>query len=358
MEAGPVIPSALIQVLAIVAVVVAVIAGVAAVHVFARCGWLWIQAAMSHADVSLISLIGMSFRQVNPSAIVAAKIMGAQAGLDIDRQLGMSTAQLEAHVLAGGDVRLVLQAIIAARSAGINLDFHRAAGMDLAGRDVLDAVRTSVVPKVIDCPGLNSGATTISAIAKNGVELRVRARVTVRTNIDQLIGGATEETVIARVCQGIISTIGSAASHMEVLQAPGSVSARLLTSGLDSNTAFEIISIDMAEMNVGQNIGARLQCDQAEADTRVAQARAAGRQAEAVAWGQEMRARAAASRAALVLAEAEIPAALAFAFRSGTLHEARRTGPEGRNWPRTMRAAGREHSGPRMSRIGWRVGPA
>jgi uncharacterized protein YqfA (UPF0365 family) len=292
-----------------------------------RYGALWFQAYMSGADVSVMSLIGMIFRQVKPSMIVTAKIMGRQAGLNIDRQLGMSTARLEAHYLAGGDVMNVLRAIIAAHCAGIDLDFDRAAAIDLAGRDVLDAVRTSVSPKVIDCPDpLASGKTTLSAVAKNGVELRVGARVTVRTNLNQLIGGATEETIIARVGQGIITAIGSAQSHMEVMEMPDRISKGVLARGLDTNTAFEIVSIDIADIDVGDNIGARLQSDQAEADTRMARARAEARRAEAIACQQEMKATVTQSCAMLVRAEAEIPAALAVAFRAGQLHARRPIG--------------------------------
>jgi uncharacterized protein YqfA (UPF0365 family) len=269
----------------------------------------------------MMSLIRMSFRQIKPSMIVTAKVMGTQAGLNIDRQLGMSTTRLEAHFLAGGDVMHVLRAIIAAHRAGMNLDFDRAAAIDLAGRDVLDAVRTSVSPKVIDCPEPGrSGKTTLSAVAKNGVELRVRVRVTVRTNLDQLIGGATEETIIARVGQGIISAIGAAQTHMEVMETPDRISKSVLALGLDANTAFEIVSIDIADIDVGVNIGARLQSDQADADTRTARAHAEARRADAVACQQEMKAKVAESRALLVLAEAEIPPALAQAFRVGQLH--------------------------------------
>jgi uncharacterized protein YqfA (UPF0365 family) len=272
----------------------------------------------------VLSLIGMSFRQVKPSLIVTAKIMGRQAGLKIDRKEGMSTARLEAHFLAGGNVMHVLRAIIAAHRAGIDLDFDRAAAIDLAGRDVLDAVRTSVSPKVIDCPKpQQSGKTRLSAIARNGVELLVGARVTVRTNLDQLIGGATEETIIARVGQGIITTIGSAQSHMEVLEMPDRISRGVLARGLDANTAFEIVSIDIADIDVGENIGARLQSDQAEADTRMARARAEIRRANAMALQQEMKAKVAESRVALVLAEAEVPRAIGQAFRTGTLHTKR-----------------------------------
>ena len=284
-------------------------------------GAIWFQAYMSGADVSLLSLIGMSFRQVKPSLIVTAKIMGRQAGLNIDRQQGMSTARLEAHFLAGGDVMRVLRAIIAAQRAGIDLDFDRAAAVDLAGRDVLDAVQTSVSPKVIDCPEPQPGGkTTLSAVAKNGVELRIHVRVTVRTNLLQLIGGATEETIVARVGQGIVTAIGSARTHMEVLEMPDRISKGVLDRGLDANTAFEIVSIDIADIAVGENIGARLQTDQAEADMRRAQARAEVRRADALARQQEMKAKVTESRAMLVLAEAQLPAAIALAFRAGRFH--------------------------------------
>jgi len=215
----------------------------------------------------------------------------------------------------------VINAIIAAHRAGIDLDFDRAAAIDLAGRDVLDAVRTSVHPKVIDCPDpRRSGKTTLSAIAKNGVELRIRARVTVRTNLEQLIGGATEETVIARVGEGIITSIGSSNTHLNVLENPDRISKAVLERGLDAHTAFEIVSIDIADIDVGENIGARLQADQAEADTRVARAEAEQRRAEAVAVEQEFKADVAEQRARLVLAEAEVPQAMAEAFRQGRIN--------------------------------------
>jgi uncharacterized protein YqfA (UPF0365 family) len=306
------------------AVVVAALFALLVVAAMVIYGAIWFEAYMSGADVSLMSLIGMSFRQVKSRLIVTAKIMGRQAGLNIDRQQGMSTARLEAHFLAGGDVMHVLRAIVAAHRAGIDLDFDRAAAIDLAGRDVLDAVRTSVSPKVIDCPEPErSGKTTLSGVAKNGVELRVRARVTVRTNLDQLIGGATEETIIARVGQGIVTAIGAARTHMEVMEMPDRITKAVLDWGLDANTAFEIVSIDIVSIDVGENIGARLQTDQAEADMRMARARAEGRRAAAMAWQQEMKARVTESRAMLVLAEAEIPAALALAFRAGQLHARR-----------------------------------
>ena len=215
----------------------------------------------------------------------------------------------------------VVHAIIAAHRADIDLDFDRAAAIDLAGRDVLDAVRTSVNPKVIDCPDpQRSGKTTLSAIAKNGVELRVRARVTVRTNLEQLIGGATEETIIARVGEGIITSIGSAESHKQVLENPDRITKAVLARGLDSQTAFEIVSIDIADIDVGENIGARLQADQAEADMRKRRAEAERHRAEAVAMEQENRAKVTENRARLVLAEAEVPLAIADAFRAGNFH--------------------------------------
>jgi uncharacterized protein YqfA (UPF0365 family) len=301
---------------------------VVALIVIAAYGKLWFQAYMSSADVSILSLVGMGFRQVNSRIIVTAKIMAAQAGLDIYRRSGISTSRLEAHYLAGGNVMNVIHAIIAAHRAGIDLDFDRAAAIDLAGRDVLDAVRTSVHPKVIDCPDpRRSGKTTLSAIARNGVELKIRARVTVRTNLEQLIGGATEETVIARVGEGIITSIGSSETHLEVLENPDRISRAVLERGLDAHTAFEIVSIDIADIDVGENIGARLQADQAEADTRVARARAEQRRAEAIAAEQEMKAKTAENRARLVLAEAEVPQAMADAFRKGRI-SAQAEGPQ------------------------------
>ena len=286
---------------------------------FAAYGKTWFQAYMSSADVSMPALIGMGFRQVNSRLIVQAKIMAAQAGLDINRRTGISTQRLEAHYLAGGNVTNVILAIIAAQRAGIQLDFDQAAAIDLAGRDVLDAVRTSVMPKIIDCPDPRSGKGALSAVAKNGIEMLVKARVTVRTNLSQLIGGATEETIIARVGQGIVTSIGSAASHSEVLENPNKISRNLLDRGLDSQTAFEIVSIDIAQVQVGQNIGARLQADAAEADTRVARAQAERKRSEAIALEQEMRAKVAENRSKLVEAEASVPMAMADAFRKGNL---------------------------------------
>ncbi len=282
-------------------------------------GKLWFQGYMSSADIGLLSLVGMGLRQVRPTVIVTAKIMATQAGLNINRRTGISTQRLEAHYLAAGDVMKVITAIIAAQRAGIDLDFDRAAAIDLAGRDVLDAVKTSVYPKVIDCPDARSGKSFLSAIAKDGVELRIIARVTVRTNLEQLIGGATEETIIARVGESIISSIGGSEKHQDVLENPDRISKAVLARGLDAHTAFEIVSIDIADIDVGENIGARLQADQAEADTRVARAKAESRRAEAIAEEQENRAKVTENRALVVLAEAEVPRALSHAFRQGNL---------------------------------------
>lgn len=283
-------------------------------------GGLWFQAFMSGARVGLLELVGMSLRNVNARLIVQAKIMAMQAGIGNDPATGITTRRLEAHYLAGGNVAGVIKAIIAAHRADIDLEFDRAAAIDLAGRDVLGAVQTSVYPKVIDCPDpTHTKNTTLSAVAKNGVELRVRARVTVRTNLSQLIGGATEETVIARVGEGIITSIGSSESHMAVMANPDRISKAVLLRGLDSQTAFEIVSIDIADIEVGQNIGARLQLEQAEADTRMAQAKAEVRLAQAMATKQQMLARVAESRSNVVLAEALIPLAISEAFREGRL---------------------------------------
>jgi uncharacterized protein YqfA (UPF0365 family) len=295
-------------------------------------GGLYIQAWAANANVKIWELIGMSFRRVNSRQIVNAKITVMQAGIGPEHDTGISTRRLEAHYLAGGNVNSVVRAIIAAHRADIDLDFDRAAAIDLAGRDVHDAVRTSVDPKVIDCPDpKRSLRNTLSAIAKNGVELKVRARVTVRTNLEQLIGGATEETIIARVGEGIITSIGSAESHLEVMENPDKISKAVLDRGLDAQTAFEIVSIDIADIDVGENIGARLQADQAEADMRVARAKAEERRALAMAREQEMKAAVARNRSRVVLAEAEVPLAMAAAFRAGNLEST--AGNHGRHKP-------------------------
>jgi uncharacterized protein YqfA (UPF0365 family) len=306
--------------LVIGAVAIALVAAFVLALVMFSYGKLWLQAFVSNAHVSLLSLVGMSLRQVHARTIVDAKIMAMQAGVGTDPHTDITTRRLEAHYLAGGNVPRVIHALIAAHRADIDLDFDRAAAIDLAGRDVLDAVRTSVYPKVIDCPDPEkSGRATLSAVARNGVELRIRARVTVRTNLAQLIGGATEETIIARVGEGIITSIGSAKDHLEVMENPDRISKAVLERGLDAHTAFEIVSIDIADIDVGENIGARLQADQAEADTRKAQALAETRRADAIAFEQEMKAQVALNRAEVLLAEASVPQAMANAFRSGNL---------------------------------------
>ena len=278
-------------------------------------GQLWFQAYWSKARVTFLELLGMSLRKVNARTIVQANIMATQAGIGRD----VSVRRLEAHYLAGGDVPRVIRALIAAHRADLDLDFDRACAIDLAGRDVLDAVQTSVNPKVIDCPDSASGKTTLSAVAKNGVELKIRARVTVRTNLKQLIGGATEETIIARVGEGIITSIGSAESHFEVMEHPDQISKAVLHRGLDAQTAFQIVSIDIADIDVGENIGARLQADQAEADTRVARAKAEERRSFAIAREQEMKASTAENRARVLQAEALVPKAMGAAFRAGRM---------------------------------------
>jgi len=286
--------------------------------IFARYFRLWIQCVLTRANVTIWDLLGMTFRKVNPTVIVRSKIMAVQAGIAEEQEA--TSKALEAHYLAGGNVPLVIRALIAAMKAKtIQLSFKEATAIDLAGRNVLEAVQTSVYPKVIDCPAKESGKATLDAVAKNGIQLKVKARVTVRANLQQLIGGATEETIIARVGEGIVSAIGSAETHAVVLENPDMISKAVLARQLDSQTAFKIVSIDIADIDVGDNIGARLQADQAEADTRVARAQAEGRRAMAVAREQEMIASIEESRAKLVDAEAEVPKAMAEAFHSGKL---------------------------------------
>jgi uncharacterized protein YqfA (UPF0365 family) len=284
---------------------------------FAKYFNLWIQAKMTEANVSILELVGMSFRKVNPNIIVRSKIMAYQAGLS--EKDGVTTRSLEAHYLAGGNVPNVVRALIAANRADIPLSYKRAAAIDLAGRNVLEAVQTSVNPKVIQCPDPSQGRQTIDGVAKNGIQLKVKAKVTVRTNIDRLVGGATDETIIARVGEGIVNAIGSADTHSQVLEKPDMISKRVLEKGLDAGTAYEILSIDIADIDPGENIGANLQALQAEADTRVARAKAEERRAFAVAAEQEMVAAVQENRAKLVAAEAEVPLAIAEAFRSGNL---------------------------------------
>jgi uncharacterized protein YqfA (UPF0365 family) len=306
------------QIITIAVAFIALIVVLVILVVFARYFRLWIQSVTTGAGIGIFDLLGMTFRKVNPTVIVRSKIMAVQAGLGEDT--GITSKALEAHYLAGGRVPLVIRAIIAAAKAKtIRLDYKLATAIDLAGRDVLEAVKTSVYPRVIDCPARGSGKETLDAVAKNGIQLMVKARVTVRTNVNQLIGGATEETIIARVGEGIVSAIGSSDSHMDVLAQPDRISKAVLARRLDSQTAFEIVSIDIADIAVGQNIGARLQADRAEADMRVARAKAEERRAMAVALEQENIASIEGSRSELVAAEAEVPKAIASAFENGTL---------------------------------------
>jgi len=274
---------------------------------------LYVQALFSDAKVAMLDLIMMRLRKVPPEVVVLNRITAKKAGIDIPTDL------MEAHYLARGNVSRVVAAMIAADKAGIELPWNAATGIDLAGRDILDAVQTSVNPKVIDCPSIQSGKTTIDAVAKDGIQLRAKARVTVRTAIGRLVGGATEETIIARVGEGIISTIGSALDHKSVLENPDKISKTVLAKGLDSGTAFEILSIDIADVDVGENIGAQLQAAQAEADTKRFQAQAEQRRALAVALEAEYQAEAQKNRALVVLAEADVPKAVAESLKSGKL---------------------------------------
>ncbi len=301
----------------IVLLVGALIVGLVFLAVLARFFRLYLQSLATGAGIGLLDMLGMTFRKINPAVIVRSKIMAVQAGLG--DETGITRAALEAHYLAGGNVPLVVRAIIAADKAKINLSFKLATAIDLAGRNVLEAVQTSVYPKVIDCPAPNAARPSLDAIAKNGIQLKVKARVTVRANLEQLIGGATEETIIARIGEGIVSAIGSAETHYEVLENPDRISRTVLARRLDSQSAFEIVSIDIADVDVGENIGARLQADQAEADMRVARANAEGRRAMAAAREQEMTAKIEESRAKRIEAEAEVPKAIADAFRSRKL---------------------------------------
>ncbi len=277
----------------------------------------WIQSVLTGAGVTFFDLLGMTFRKVKANVIVPSKIMAVQAGIE---ESDLTTRALEAHYLAGGNVPMVIRALIAAMKAKtIKLSFREATAIDLAGRNVLEAVQTSVYPRVIDCPAKGAARKSLDAVAKDGIQLKVSARVTVRSNLQQLIGGATEETIIARVGEGIVSAIGSAEDHKAVLENPDMISKAVLARRLDSQTAFEIVSIDIADIDVGDNIGARLKADQAEADTRVARARAEGKRAMAVAKEQENQASIEQSRAKLVQAESEVPTAMAESFRSGKL---------------------------------------
>ncbi|MHC4885976.1 MAG: flotillin-like FloA family protein [Planctomycetota bacterium] len=308
-------------------------------------GRLWIQARSSGVHVSFFSLVGMSLRKVSPSLIVNAMIMSQKAGLSPRQDfleshtlargnvpvltqalimlqqsgLAVDDQALGAHLLAGGDVSAVAHALIAADKAGISLSFENACAIDLAGRDIVEAVHTSVNPRVIDCPKPEGGKSTLDAVARDGIQVKARARVTVRTCMERLVGGATDETIIARVGEGLVSAIGSSNSYMEVLENPELISNAVLDKGLDSGTAFEILSIDIADVDVGENVGAKLDIDRAEAKKQVSQANAEKRAAEARATQAEQEARISEMRAEVVRAEADVPRAMAAAFRSGNM---------------------------------------
>jgi uncharacterized protein YqfA (UPF0365 family) len=296
---------------------VAVVLGLVLLIVLFNFFGIWLRAKIADAPVSFARLVGMRLRRVPVGMIVDSRITAVKAGIPLD------TDELEAHYLAGGSVDSVVLALIAADKAGIKLDFNRACAIDLAikgtSKTVLEAVRTSINPKVIDCPAPGSGRSTIDAVARDGIGVKVKARVTVRSNLDRFVGGATEETIIARVGEGIVTSIGSALSYKDVLENPDRISKTVLQKGLDSGTAFEILSVDIADIDVGENVGAKLQGEQAEADKVVAQAKAEVRRAAAVALEGEMRAKTQEMRAKVVEAEAQVPQAMAEAFRNGNL---------------------------------------
>lgn len=306
-----------IQILTFLLVIIAVAAIIVMITFFRT----WIRALVSGATIGFVQLLGMKLRRVNADMIVDTRIQAVKAGIDV------SYNQLEAHYLAKGNVMNVVRALIAADKASIPLTFQRATAIDLAGRDVYDAVRTSVNPKVIDCPDPNKGASMLDAVSKDGIRLLVKARVTVRANLDRLVGGATEETIIARVGQGIVSAIGSTNTYKDVLENPDTISKVVMRSGLDSQTAFEIVSIDIADVSVAgvsgatevANVGALLETERAEADKKLRQAEAEGRRAMAIAFEQEMKAKVQEMQAKVIEAQSEVPKAIAHAFTSGNL---------------------------------------
>ncbi len=313
----PLLASLLLAVDPMVFWVVGIIGGLIVLVLFIAVGQffgLWLQAIVSGAGVGLLELFFMRLRKVDVRMIVYSRIRAVKSGMDI------STNALETHYLAGGRVPNVINAMISAQKAGIDLSWDTATAIDLAGRDIVEAVNTSVNPKVIECPNpTTNNRSTFDAVAGDGIQLKAKAKVTVRTNIRRLVGGATEETIIARVGEGIVKEIGSAATHKQVLANPENISKTVMHKGLDAGTAFEILSIDIADIDVGENIGAKLQADQANADKQRAQAEAEKRRALAIAQEQEFKAEEQKSRATVVLAEAEIPRAMAEAFRSGNL---------------------------------------
>jgi len=301
------------QIIWIVVALILVLVFLVFLFVFFSFIRLWIQARLTNSNISLLSLIGMKLRNVDYAMIVRQKIALVQAGVRV------TTEDLESHYLSRGNVPKTATAVIAAHKAGMDLQWRTAAAIDLAGRDILDAVKTSVNPKVIDCPDPGKGRQYLEAVCRNGIQLKAKARVTVRTKLERLVGGATEETIIARVGEGIVKAIGSAEDHKQVLANPNMITQTVLHSALDSQTAFEIVSVDMADIEVGENIGAKLQADQAAADLRVAQAEAEKRRAAAVAREQEMRALVEENRAKVVEAEAQVPLAISNAFQTGRL---------------------------------------
>jgi uncharacterized protein YqfA (UPF0365 family) len=296
-----------------VILIIGLIVGLIFLFVFFSFVQLWIQCLLTGAKIGILDMVGMKLRKVDYPMIVRLKIALVQAGVKV------TTQEMEAHYLAKGNVPRTATAVIAAHKAGIDLPWRVAQAIDLAGRDVHEAVKTSVNPKVIDCPDPAKGRATLDGVCRNGIQLRARARVTVRTKLDRLVGGATEETIVARVGEGIVKAIGSAEHHTDVLANPNVISRAVLDSSLDAQTAFEIVSVDVAEIDVGNNIGAELQANQAAADLRVAQANAEKRAALARALEQEMRAKVEENRAAVVLAESEVPRAISQAFRDGRL---------------------------------------
>ena len=313
MHTTPLLAADALTVFGIVGLGVVAVIGLILLIMISQYLQLWLQAFLSGARVSLLDLIMIRLRKVPPSVIVLNRITAKKAGLEVPTNL------LEAHFMAGGRIDRVIRAMIAADKAKIDLGWDRATSIDLAGRDILEAVKTSVDPKVIDCPSQSSSKATVDAVAQDGIQLRCKARVTVRTAIARLVGGATEETIIARVGEGIIATIGAAESHKAVLEQPDRISKTVLHKGLDSGTAFEILSIDIAEIDVGDNIGANLQTAQAEADSKRFQAMAEQRRAAAVAQEAEYQAEAQKNRALVVLAEADVPKAIAEALKNGKM---------------------------------------
>ena len=306
-----------IQIGSLVLIAVLGVVALALLTVFLNFGSIWLRAIASGASVGLVELVALWLRNLPVGLVVDNRITAVKSGIPL------TIDDLSTHYLAGGNIDMVVQALIAARKAGIHLEFDRACAIDLAtkgtGKTVLEAVKTSVNPKVIDCPNPASGRATIDGVAKDGIVVKAKARVTVRTNLDRFVGGATEETIIARVGEGIVTTIGSSDSYKVVLENPDRISKNVLEKALDANTAFEILSIDIADVDVGENVGAKLQAEQAEANKLIAQAQAEVRRAAAVATEQEMIARVAEMRARVVEAEAQIPLAMAEAFRSGNL---------------------------------------